>query len=140
MARLGAATGGVTRVFAGSVTALLFAIDLASRGACGLLSPYSENTLGAPAIALHDTFELGSPVHRHAEAIDDHVADLVHAVARDQPPIDPDRMTRRAVSRPSADFAGELAGDDYPIRLGPATDRPQTTAAIGALQQPLIDR
>src|SRR6516164_5563297 len=72
-----------------------------------------------------------------AEIDDTDVADLVHAVARAQAPIDPDRMKRRAVSRPSAGFAGELAGDDCPIRLGPATDRPQTTAAIGVLQQPL---
>ena len=96
---------GATRVFAGSVTALLFAIDLASRGACGLLSPYSENTLGAPAIALHDTFELGPPIRRHAEAIDDDIADLVYAVARAQAPIDPDRMKRRVKPR-SADTKG----------------------------------
>ena len=129
--------GGVTRVFAKSVAALLSpAIDLASRGARGLLSHYSENSLGPPPIALHDTFQLGPSVRRHAEAVDDDVADLVHAVARAQPPIDPDRM-KRAVSRPSSGFAGELAGDDCPVRLGPATDRPQTAAVIGVLQQPL---
>jgi len=108
-----------------------------SRGACGLLSHYSENSLGAPPIALHDTFQLGPPARAHAEAIDDDVADLVHAVAPAQAPIDPDRMSRRAAFRPSAGFAGELAGDDCPIRLGPATDSPQTTAAFGVLQQPL---
>jgi hypothetical protein len=64
---------------------------------------------------LHDTFHLGPPVRRHAEAIDDAddaVSDLVHAVACAQAPIDPDRMKRLAVSRSKAAFAGELAGDD----------------------------
>jgi hypothetical protein len=66
--------------------------DLASRDACALLSHYSENSLGAPAITLHDTFQLGQPVRRHAETIDDDVADLVDAVARAQAPIDSDRL------------------------------------------------
>ena len=58
--------------FAESVAALLSpAIDLASRGARGLLSHYSENSLGPSTIALHDTFQLGPPVRRHAEAIDE---------------------------------------------------------------------
>jgi hypothetical protein len=47
--------------------------------------------LGPPSIALHHTFQLGPSVRRHAEAIDADVADLVHAVARAQAPIDLDR-------------------------------------------------
>jgi pimeloyl-ACP methyl ester carboxylesterase len=34
------------------------------------------------------------------------------------------------VSCPGAGFVRELAGDDYPIQLGPATDHPQTTTAV----------
>ena len=135
MVRLGTTASGV-RVFAESVTASLSpGIDLASRGACGLLSHYGENSLGSPTIALHHTFQLGPPVRRHAEAIDDDVADLVRAVVRTQAPIDSDRLKHRAVSSPRAGFTSELAGDNYPIRLRPADDRPQTTAAIGVLQQ-----
>jgi hypothetical protein len=71
-------TGGVNRVFAGSVTAFLCgAMDLATRSARSLLPHYGENSLGAPAIALHYTFQLRPPVRRHAEAIDYDVADLV---------------------------------------------------------------
>jgi hypothetical protein len=110
--------------------------DLMSRTARGLLPHDGENSLGPPAIALHHAFQLGPPVRRHAEAIDDNVADLVRAVARAQAPIDSDWLKHRAVSHPRAGFASELAGDDCPIWLGPATDRPQTTAAIGVLRGP----
>jgi len=104
---------------------------LTSRSARCLLPHYGENSLGSPAIALHHAFQLRPPVRRHAEAIENNVADLVRAVARAKAPVDSDWLKPRAVSRPRASFASELAGDDCPIWLGPATDRPQTTATIG---------
>src|SRR5215469_14020243 len=111
--------------------------DLVNRSAGDLLPHYGENSLSPPPVAFYYTLQLGPPIRRHAETLDDDVADLVHAVVRTQTPIDPDWMRHRAVSRPRAGFAGELAGDDYPIRFGPATDHPQTTTALGVLQQPL---
>ena len=54
--------------------------DLTSGSACDLLPHYGENSLDPPTVAFHQTFELGPPVRRHAEAIDDDVADLVDAV------------------------------------------------------------
>ena len=98
---------------------------------------YGENSLDPPTVAFHYSFELRPPVRRHAEAIDDDVADLVHTVTCVQAPIDSDRTKRRAVSRPSAGFAADLAGDDGPIRIGPAIDYPWTTAAIGVFLQRL---
>src|SRR5271169_1729264 len=100
--------------------------DLGTRSACDLLPHHGENSLDPPAVAFHHTFEPRPPVRRHAEAIDDDVADLVHAVACAQSPIDSDRAKRRAVSRPGARSAGDLARDDGPIRIGSATDHPWT--------------
>ena len=89
---------------------------------------YRENSLRPVAIPLGDAFELRAPVHGHAEAIDDNVGDLVHAVTPDQAPIDPDWLSCAVTD----DFAGddrsiriELSPEVDVVRSGPATRPPQ---------------
>ena len=55
--------------------------------------------MGATPIAFHHTFQLGTTVCRHAQAIDDNVADLENPIARAHAPIDSDRIDGRAVCR-----------------------------------------
>jgi hypothetical protein len=71
------------------VTAFGCAIaELAERCAGNLLAHDGENGLGPPAIALDHALELGASVCRHAEPVDDNVADSVRSVLRSQAPID----------------------------------------------------
>src|SRR5215469_5400850 len=109
---------------------------LTSGSACDLLAHYGEYCLSPSAIALYHTFELGAPIHRHAEPIDDDVADLVLAVACTQAPIDFERLNRLALPRPRAGAARDLAGDDRSVLIGSATGHSGATAAISVLQQP----
>ena len=88
--------------------------------------------MGPPAVALYHTLELGAPVRRHAEAIDDDVADLVHAIARAQPPINFDRLNRPGLPGP----AGDLAGDDRPIPDGLRVASRSNWCAEGAHRRP----
>jgi hypothetical protein len=60
------------------------------------LPHYGENSLSPPSIALHDTFELGPPVRRHAEAIDNDVGDLISVIEGAQAPIHSDRLQVQA--------------------------------------------
>src|SRR6516225_2207757 len=108
--------------------------DLTSRSARGLLPHYGEDSVGLPTVAFYHTFELRPPIGRHAEAIDDDVADLIVAIACAQAPIDFDR---RAAPRPRARSVGDLTEDDRPIQIGAATGHPWTAATLGVLQQPL---
>ena len=111
--------------------------DLTSRSARGLLPHYDEDSVGLPTVAFYHTFELRPPIGRHAEAIDDDVADLIVAIACAQAPIDFDRVNRRAAPRPRASSVGDLTEDDRPIQIGAAACHPWTAATLGVLQQPL---
>jgi len=95
--------------------------DLTSRSARGLLPHYDEDSVGLPTVAFYHTFELRPPIGRHAEAIDDDVADLIVAIACAQAPIDFDGVNRRAAPRPR-----EVQGDAVRSR---GQDWPQATAA-----------
>jgi Domain of unknown function (DUF1989) len=111
---------------------------LTSRNARGLLPHYGENSLSSPSIALHDTFELGPPVRRHAEAIDNDVGDLIFAIEGAQAPIHSDRLSRRvAFPRPSAGPADDLTDNDRRIRIETATGHPEASAAVAVFDQPL---
>src|SRR5258708_38045786 len=70
-------------------------------------------------------------VYSHAEASNDDVADLVDAVVPGKAPIDLDRLSRRAASRPANDFAR----DERAIRIGPATGHLGDVAAVGEFRQ-----
>jgi hypothetical protein len=57
----------------------------------GLLPHDREDRPRLPPVALYHTFELGAPIRRHAQTIDDEVFDPVHVVVPGQAPIDSDR-------------------------------------------------
>ena len=111
---------------------------LTSRSARGLLPHYGENSLSPPSIALHDTFELGPPVRRHAEAINNDVGDLISAIEGAQAPIHSDWLSPRvAFPRPSAGPADELTDNDRRIRIGTASGHPEAGAAVAVFDKPL---
>ena len=57
----------------------------------GLLPHDRKDRPRLPPVALYHTFELGAPIRRHAQTIDDEVFDPVHLVVPGQAPIDSDR-------------------------------------------------
>src|SRR6202030_4401997 len=87
-----------------------------------------ENGLRPPAVALYHALELRPSVCRHAQPIDNDVADLVGSVLRSQTPVDSDWPI-------STGPADDLAGDDRPIRIGPAGGHTGAAAILGVIRQ-----
>ena len=102
--------------------------DLMERSAGNLLPHNGENGLGPPAVALDDAFELRAAVRRHAQPIDDNVADSVRSILRSQTPINLDRLI---TTGPPDD----LAGNDRSIRIGPAAGHTRAAAILGVIRQ-----
>src|SRR5215831_6837045 len=90
----------------------------------GFLAQLSEETRHLPATALDDRCEFGALCHRHANAVDRDIADLVPPVAVDQVPIN--------LYWQRAGRANDLACHDGFLRAGPAAGHFERFAAISS--------
>src|SRR6516165_10791102 len=107
----------------GPAFAAAYRAGLPARGISGLLAQHSDQTLDLSAIALDHGREFGALRHRHADAVDGDISDLVGAVLVGQVPLD---LDRRGTGR-----ADDFARDNRTIRICPAAGHLEGLAAIG---------